>query len=99
VLKNPNVKFPEVISVTKRADGKYTYKVKDWFRKYETPEGSFTDHACFFFAYDRYKKALEVRNDPYRFADEIAKAGYATDPNYASVLRGVIKTIENQLNN
>nr|WP_216586510.1 glucosaminidase domain-containing protein [Bacteroides coprosuis] len=37
VLSRPNYKFPEVISVTKRADGKYTYKVKDWFRKYDTP--------------------------------------------------------------
>lgn len=97
VLKNPNVKFPEIISITKRPDGKYTYKVKDWFRKYDTPEGSFTDHACFFFTYSRYNKALEVRQDPYRFAEEIAKAGYATDPNYANVLKSVIKTIERNL--
>lgn len=94
VLKNPNVKFPEVISVTKRSDGKYNYVVKDWFRKYDTPEGSFTDHACFFFTYNRYKKALEVRNDPYKFAEEIAKAGYATAPNYADSLKSVIKTVE-----
>mgnify|MGYP001943642129 CR=1 FL=1 len=97
VLKNPNVKFPEIISITKRPDGKYTYKVKDWFRKYDTPEGSFTDHACFFFTYSRYNKALEVRQDPYRFAEEIAKAGYATDPNYTNVLKSVIKTIERNL--
>lgn len=94
VLKNPNVKFPEVISVTKRPDGKYNYVVRDWFRKYDTPEGSFTDHACFFFTYNRYKKALDVRNDPYKFAEEIAKAGYATAPNYADSLKSVIKTVE-----
>lgn len=94
VLKNPNVKFPEVISVTKRPDGKYNYVVKDWFRKYDTPEGSFTDHACFFFTYNRYKKALDVKNDPYKFAEEIAKAGYATAPNYADSLKSVIKTVE-----
>lgn len=94
VLKNPNVKFPEVISVTKRPDGKYNYVVRDWFRKYDTPEGSFTDHACFFFTYNRYKKALDVRNDPYKFAEEIAKAGYATAPNYAESLKSVIKTVE-----
>lgn len=45
VLNNPNVNFPSIISITKRPDGKYLYKVKDWFRKYDTPEGSFTDHA------------------------------------------------------
>ncbi|MFV0326897.1 MAG: glycoside hydrolase family 73 protein [Bacteroides xylanisolvens] len=94
VLKNPNVKFPEIISITKRPDGKYTYRVKDWFRKYETPEGSFTDHACFFFTYNRYKQALEVKHDPYLFADEVAKAGYATDPNYAASLKKIIKMIE-----
>ena len=94
VLNNPTVKFPEVISVTKRPDGKYNYVVKDWFRKYDTPEGSFTDHACFFFTYNRYKKALDVRNDPYKFAKEIAEAGYATAPNYADSLKSVIKTVE-----
>jgi flagellar protein FlgJ len=94
VLKNPDVKFPEVISITKRPDGKYTYRVKDWFRKYDTPEGSFTDHACFFFTYNRYKKALEVKHDPYLFAEEIANAGYATAPNYATLLKKIIKMIE-----
>lgn len=94
VLKNPNVKFPEVISVKKRPDGKYDYVVKDWFRKYDTPEGSFTDHAGFFFAYNRYNKALQVKYDPYKFAEEIAKAGYATAPNYADSLKSVIKTVE-----
>lgn len=97
VLKKPNVKFPEIISITKRDDGMYVYKVKDWFRKYDTPEGSFSDHACFFFTYSRYKKALEVRHDPYKFAEEIAKAGYATATNYADVLKAVIKTIEKNL--
>ncbi|MDR2002405.1 MAG: glucosaminidase domain-containing protein [Prevotella sp.] len=94
VLKNPNVKFPEVISVKKRRDGKYDYVVKDWFRKYETPEGSFTNHACFFFTYNRYKPALEVKEDPYLFAEEIVKAGYATAPNYARELKKIMKMIE-----
>jgi len=94
VLKNPDVKFPEIISITKRADGKYLYKVKDWFRKYDTPEGSFTDHACFFFVNNRYRKALEVKHDPYLFAVEIANAGYATAPNYAAELIKIIRMID-----
>jgi len=97
VLKNPDVKFPEVISVKKRTDGRYDYVVKDWFRKYDTPEGSFTDHAGFFFAYNRYSKALEVKHDAYAFADAIAEAGYATAPNYAATLKSVIQTIERNL--
>lgn len=91
-------KFPEVISVTKRTDGKYLYKVKDWFRKYDTPEECFTDHADFFFRNKRYAKALLVKNDPYRFAEEIARAGYATDPAYASKLKKLMQRIETIIN-
>ena len=97
VLGSPNAKFPEIISVKKLPSGKYEYIVKDWFRKYDTPEGSFTDHANFFIENKRYAKALEFKSDPYRFAEEIAKAGYATDPSYASTLKSVIRTIERNL--
>jgi flagellar protein FlgJ len=87
-------RFPQVLSITKRSDGKYTYRVKDWFRKYDTPEECFSDHADFFYKNKRYAEALKVKHDPYLFADAIAKAGYATAPNYASTLKIVIKTIE-----
>jgi flagellar protein FlgJ len=90
-------KFPIVLSITPRADGKFLYRVKDWFRKYDSPEESFTDHAQFFLSNKRYVDALTVRDDPYKFADAVAKAGYATDPNYAWSLRSVIKTVENCL--
>jgi mannosyl-glycoproteinendo-beta-N-acetylglucosami dase len=86
--------FPEIISITKRADGKYLYVVRDWFRKYDTPEECFTDHAQFFFKNKRYAKALEVKADPYKFAEEVAKAGYATAPDYADSLKKIIKKIE-----
>ena len=56
------------------------YKVKDWFRKYATPEECFTDHTKFFFRYSRYKAALDVRGDHVAFIKAIATAGYATDP-------------------
>lgn len=94
VLSSPNVTFPEIISITKRADGKYQYEVKDWFRKYDSPEESFTDHANLFMNNKRYAKALLVRSDPYKFAEEVAKAGYATAPNYADSLKKLIKEIE-----
>jgi len=96
VLTTPNEKskFPEVISVTKRTDGKYLYVVRDWFMKYDTPEECFTNHAQFFFKNKRYAKALEVKADPCKFAEEVAKAGYATAPNYAESLKTLIKEIE-----
>lgn len=97
VLKNPNAIFPEIISIKSIGNGKYEYRVKDWFRKYDSPEESFTDHANFFFENKRYHKALQVKDNPYTFAEEVAKAGYATDPNYADTLKKIIKMIESNL--
>ena len=96
ILSSPNLKhlFPLVISVKMLSSGKYKYIVKDWFRKYDTPEECFTDHAQFFFRNKRYAKALEVKADPYKFAEEVAKAGYATAPDYADSLKKIIKKIE-----
>ena len=96
VLNAPNLgyKFPQVMSIYQLPSGKYKYEVKDWFRKYETPEECFTDHAQFFFKNKRYAKALLVKADPYKFAEEVAKAGYATAPNYADSLKKLIKKIE-----
>ena len=96
VLNSPNMKhlFPQVMSVKMLTNGKWLYRVKDWFRKYDTPEECFTDHAQFFFKNKRYAKALLVRSDPYKFAEEVAKAGYATAPNDAESLKALIKEIE-----
>ena len=94
VLSSANAVFPKIISIKKRADGKYTYTVLDWFRKYETQEECFTDHAQFFFKNKRYAKALLVRSDPYKFAEDVAKAGYATAPDYANSLKKIIKMLE-----
>ena len=94
VLSSANAVFPKIFSIKKRADGKYTYTVLDWFRKYETQEECFTDHAQFFFKNKRYAKALLVKADPYKFAEEVAKAGYATAPDYANSLKKIIKMLE-----
>lgn len=98
--RRADLQFPEVISVTpviRNGQKWFKYKVKDYFRKYNTPAESFTDHGNFFLYNKRYKAALAVKSDPYKFVDEIAKAAYATDPNYATLLRSIIKTIENNI--
>ena len=95
--RRADLKFPEIISITPVLIGgqKYfKYKVKDYFRKYDTPEECFTDHANFFIRNSRYAKALLVKSDPYKFIDEIAAAGYATAPDYASTLKSVVRKIE-----
>ena len=94
ILSTDKAKFPVIISIEKRSDGKFKYTVKDWFRKYDSPEESFTDHANLFLNNRRYAKALLVRSDPYKFAEEVAQAGYATAPNYADSLKKLIKEIE-----
>lgn len=95
--RSANVKFTNIISVTpviRKGQKWYKYKIKDYFRKYPTPKESFVDHANFFLRNKRYAKALTVKDDPYKFIDEIAKAGYATDPNYANSLKSIAKSIE-----
>lgn len=94
VMNHPHAEFPVVLSITKRADGKYDYVVKDWFMKYDTPEESFTAHAELLLNVPRYRKALAVKHNPYAYADAIAAAGYATDPQYATTLKKIIRMIE-----
>ena len=92
--KTNSVKYPVVISITKQPNGLYKYRIKDYFMKYDSPKESFDDHSDFFFRNPRYAKALAVKGDANKFVDEIAKAGYATDPNYAASLKSIIKRIQ-----
>lgn len=94
VLSHPNGKFPQVVSVARRPDGKYDYVVLDWFRAYESAQESFADHGRFLRSNARYRPAFEHTADPYAFARAVAAAGYATDPSYAATLTGVMRLIE-----
>lgn len=95
--RSATAKFPRIIKVVpvlRNGQKWFKYTIQDYFRKYATPEGSFTDHAQFFLKNPRYGLALAVRHDPYKFIDEIAKAGYATAPGYADTLKTIAKQIE-----
>ena len=91
-----NKSFPFVYPGYPRqqANGKWKYKIKDFFRAYPNPFFSFMDWAGLLFKNSRYSVAMSVRRDPYRFAEEVAKAGYATDPNYSSKVQGIMREIE-----
>ncbi len=93
VLSRPNVRFPQVISVTKRPDGRYDYVVKDWFRRYPSAAAGFAAHGRFLRRNSRYAAAFGHTRDPYAFARAVAAAGYATDPSYASALTSVMRLI------
>ena len=95
--KNANAPFPNIISKTpvlRNGQKYFKYKIKDYFRKYASPKESFVDHCKFFISNPRYKQALIVKSDPYKFIDEIAKAGYATGPGYADELKSIAHSIE-----
>jgi flagellar protein FlgJ len=77
-------------------NGVYT-KVQAWFRAYDSVEESFEDWAHFLSSNSRYANALNYPDNPNQFITEIAKAGYATDPNYASSIIAKIDTIKKKL--
>ncbi len=91
-------RFAEVLAITPRADGRFDYKVRDWFRAYDSPLASFADHAKMLRANSRYARCFETgpdgRRDPRAFARRIAAAGYATDPGYAARLIAMIDMLE-----
>jgi len=74
-------------------NGKYV-KVQDWFRAYDTPLDSLRDYAEFIHRNNRYAAALKYPTNPEAYIKEIAKAGYATDPNYSSKINAIIEIIK-----
>jgi LysM repeat protein len=60
------------------------------FRAYTTIAESFVDHGRFFTENGRYGGAMAAKNDARQFARELNRAGYATDPSYASKLIGLM---------
>ena len=54
-----------------------------WYNTYESGQLSFLDHGWGLKNYSRYGNAWQFKCDPRRFIEEVAKAGYAGDPEYA----------------
>lgn len=87
----PTYKYPYIYTIVEVVKGRrWKYKVKDWFRKYPTPGDSFRDHARFLKKNPRYKKAFLYPDQPYKFAQAVCEAGYATDPTYWSKIRSIM---------
>ncbi|TSE07902.1 glycoside hydrolase family 73 protein [Aquimarina algiphila] len=93
---SPNRNFPFIYPgyPIRQSNGKWKYRIKDVFRAYPNPFFSFIDWAGLLFKNRRYSYAMRFKKDPYRFAEEVAKAGYATDPNYASKIKRIMKEVE-----
>lgn len=95
-FNNPDKRFPVLLSVVKVGEKLWKYKIKDYFRKYDSPEESFTDHAHLLATSRHYKEAMKHVDQPYIFASKIAEK-YATDPAYAVKLHKLMRLIEDIL--
>ncbi len=60
------------------------------FRAYDSFAESFADYVSFLQNSTRYRPALDSATDSHRFVSELARAGYATDPDYAEKIIGII---------
>jgi len=80
-----------VATTTEVIDGQ-AVKVKARFRAYASAEESMRDYANLIGTNSRYAGVMQSRGDAKAFAQNLQKAGYATDPQYADKLGRVINT-------
>ena len=64
------------------------------FRAYESADESFRDYARLITQSPRYAKVTQQTGSALAFATSLQKAGYATDPNYATKLSRAIETTQ-----
>lgn len=74
------------------------------FRAYESIDEAFNDYVKFIQENPRYQQALEKGYSPKAYAEELQKAGYATDPDYAEKIERIrsgklLKTQVSELKN
>ena len=64
------------------------------FRSYGSYEDSFHDLVSLLQNNDRYQGVVKSADNPEQFVKELQKAGYATDPNYASKISSIAKQMQ-----
>ncbi|HXA48067.1 MAG TPA: glucosaminidase domain-containing protein [Burkholderiaceae bacterium] len=64
--------------------------VNSAFRKYPSLTAGLEDHAAFLTGNQRYATAFMHKDDSCAFAEAVAAAGYATDPDYAKKIIEII---------
>nr|WP_225778701.1 flagellar assembly peptidoglycan hydrolase FlgJ [Pseudomonas sp. Marseille-Q3773] len=64
------------------------------FRSYDSYQDSFHDLVSLLQNNARYQDAVKSADNPEQFARELQKAGYATDPNYASKISQIAKQMK-----
>ncbi|KNC17983.1 MULTISPECIES: flagellar assembly peptidoglycan hydrolase FlgJ [Pseudomonas] len=74
-------------------DGQMVKETAD-FRSYDSYEDSFHDLVSLLQNNDRYQGVVKSADNPEQFVKELQKAGYATDPNYASKISSIAKQMQ-----
>ena len=92
-IKADNRWSGERISVgTLEYDGALPQRQWAQFRAYPNLKAGFDDYVSFLKSNPRYSAAIESGLDAETYATSLQDAGYATDPNYAEKIRGIIQS-------
>lgn len=84
------------VTTTEYVNGKATKQVAG-FRAYDSFEHSFNDYVRLLENNDRYQSAIKVASttgDSERFVNELQRAGYATDPQYANKINQIARKVQ-----
>ncbi|WP_181295161.1 flagellar assembly peptidoglycan hydrolase FlgJ [Pseudomonas sp. Q2-TVG4-2] len=84
------------VKTTEYVNGKPTKQMAG-FRAYDSFEQSFNDYVRLLENNDRYKPAIQVAStsgDSERFVNELQRAGYATDPQYANKINQIARKVQ-----
>lgn len=84
------------VTTTEYVNGKATKQVAG-FRAYDSFEQSFNDYVRMLENNDRYKPAIQVASasgNSERFVNELQRAGYATDPQYARKINQIARKVQ-----
>lgn len=84
------------VKTTEYVNGKATKQMAG-FRAYDSFEQSFNDYVRLLENNDRYQPAIQVASmsgDSERFVNELQRAGYATDPQYARKINQIARKVQ-----
>lgn len=92
IKADPRWEGPKAVVSTLEYEEGVASRQKAAFRSYESFEESFNDYVDFLTSGSRYKGALTKVDSPDRYFEALQQAGYATDPQYASKLKQVLRS-------
>ncbi|MGO2449909.1 flagellar assembly peptidoglycan hydrolase FlgJ [Pseudomonas taetrolens] len=81
-------------AITSEFKGGQMVKETANFRSYDSYQDSFHDLVTLLQSNNRYKEVLNSADKPEQFIRELQKAGYATDPEYASKISQIAKQMK-----